>query len=411
MAVSFSGVSYALFRTMMGGALSNSTIGYQMAGPSTRANEADVSFSDDRAMQVSAVWSCVRLITETVGSLPLHMYRRTDAGRERVTDGVLHDLLLGSPNALMTPLEFREAMTTQLALWGNAYAVIERRGDRIVSIKPLQAGMVTPKREAGTVTYHFQTNSGTHVFAKERILHIKGFGTDGVIGLSPLQYAAQSLGVTVAAERHAAHTYTSGGQPSGVLTVDKFLNPEQREQLRGIYENVTESDGLWVLEGGTQYQAISIPPDDLQMLETRRFQLSEIARIFRVPSYLINDSEKSTSWGTGIEQQNLGFLTYTIRPYLCRWESALCHALLSREERRELFFEHQVEGLLRADSAGRAQFLSTMVQNGLMTRNEGRAKENLAPVEGGDELTVQVNLTPVDQLPGAVNVGTQTPGG
>jgi HK97 family phage portal protein len=182
------------------------------------------------------------------------------------------------------------------------------------------------------------------------------------------------------------------------MTVDRILTTEQRDKLREIYEGL-DANSLWVLEGGTGYQQMSLPPDDMQMLESRQFQLADIARFFRVPSHMINDTSNTTSWGSGIEQLNLGFLTYTLRPYLTRWESAVSHSLLSRTDRRKYFVEHNVEGLLRADSAARSNFYATAAQNGWMSRNEIRRKENLPPVDGADELTVQVNLTPVDQLP------------
>jgi len=241
------------------------------------------------------------------------------------------------------------------------------------------------------------------------IFHIKGMSVDGIVGMSPLDYARHTMGISASADMYASKSFSTGGVPRGVLTVDRILTADQREALRRIYEgiNVKESSGTWVLEGGTQWVPTQIPPDDMQMLQSRQFQLAEIARIFRVPSFMINDAEKSTTWGSGIEQQNIGFLQYTIRPYLTRWESTVSDSLLSRTDRRKYFIEHKVDGLLRADSAGRAAQYSTYAQNGIMSRNEIRKLENLPPVEGGDELTVQVNLAPVNELPGIAN-GNQT---
>jgi HK97 family phage portal protein len=400
----------AIWRSAGWNGLSNSERGEQRATPLSRNSDAGVNVGDQRAMQVSAVWSCARLITETVGSLPIGVYEKTATGRDVVTDHYLHELLRVSPNAMMTPLEFREALTLQLVLWGNGYAFVERSAaGRPLSLTPLAPDRMKVVRSDGGLTYHYSTDKGTHVYAQQSILHLKGFSTDGVVGLSPIGYAAHTLGLTVAADRYASKAFSSGGRPAGVLTVDKFLTPDQRDQLRTIYTQIAaeESTGTWVLEGGTQYQAIGINPNDMQLLASRSFQLAEIARIFRVPSYLINDTERSTSWGTGIEQQNLGFLTYTLRPYLTRWESTVSDSLLDRAGRKRYFVEHNVEGLLRADSAARSAFYSTAAQNGWMSRNEIRRKENMPPVVGGDELTVQVNLTPVDQLPGLSN-GNQT---
>lgn len=383
-----------------GGGLSNPDEGAQSSGPDTRVTQSGITVTDESAMKLSAVWSCARLISETVGSLPLGVFERTAEGRDAIEKHYLYELLRVSPNDLMTPLEFREALTLQLSLYGNGYALIERlENGKPYSLTPLRPDCMTPVKEAGTVTYHYQTTKGEMIFAKESIFHLKGFSLDGLVGLSVLAYSRNAMGITVSADQFASKAFSSGGRPSGVLMVDSILRPEQREQLRKIYENITVSDtGLWVLEGGTKYETIDIPPDDMQMLQSRQYQLGDIARFFRVPSFLINDTEKSTSWGSGIEQQNLGFLTYTLRPYLTRWESTISDALLSRGDRRKYFVEHSVEGLLRADSAARASFYSSASQNGWMSRNEIRKKENLPPVDGGDDLTVQVNLVPVDQL-------------
>ena len=393
-----------------GSGLDNPDKGPQSSGRTTYRTESGLILTDERAMSITAVWSCVRLLAETVASLPLSVYERTPDGRKEVGEHYLRTLLREAPNDLMTPLEFREAMTMQLALWGNAYAKIDRDSSKKpFAITPLRADRMTPTREAGTVTYHYQVDKGEHVFAKDSILHLKGFGTEGIIGLSPLAYARHTLGISASADKYAGASFAKGGRPRGVMTTDRILTSDQRLALKNIYEGIgdQESDGTWVLEAGIDYKAIDIPPDDMQMLESRAFQLSEVARIFRVPSFLINDSEKSTSWGTGLEQTNLAFLTYTLRPYLTRWESTISNSLLSRTDRRKYFVEHNVEGLLRADSAARASFYSQMVQNGLYTRNEVRRKENMKPVEGGDDLTIQVNLTPVDDLPRLGN-GNQT---
>jgi len=392
-----------------GGALSNADKGAQSTGPDSHTTEAGIVLTDERAMQISAVWSCARILTETVSSLPIAVYQRTPTGRVKAEDHYLYDLLRVSPNSMMNPQEFREALQLSLVLWGNAYAFIERDNTgKPISITPLKPERMTPSREGGEIVYYYKTSGPDERYRQAQILHIKGMSIDGVAGLSPLAYARNTMGITASADRYASHSFNKKGRPSGVVTVDRVLTPAQRDALREIYNNI-EAGGTEILEGGTKYNAIDIPPDDMQMLQSRQFQLGEIARIFRVPSYLINDTEKSTSWGTGIEQQNLGFLTYTIRPYLTRWETAIVHSLLSRTDRRKYFVEHNVEGLLRADSAARANFYSIMAQNGIMSRNEIRMKENLPPKDGADDLTVQVNLTPVADLPGLANGNQNTP--
>ena len=410
MALTFGGMAQAIINTLMGGALSNPAQGYYAAGPIGNKNESNISFTDERAMQITAVYACVKIITQTVATLPLHVYEKTVTGRNLVTDHPVHDLFRVSPNNLMTPLDFRQAMTAQLCMWGNAYAFIERNNGRVTAITPARVGCMTPVRIGNEVWYDYQTQEGLRRFSADNILHIKGFGTDGIIGLSPLRYGAQAFGVTVATEQHAAHSFSSGGRPSGVLMTDRILTDVQRGQLKDIYEDVATSDGLFVLEGGTKYQAISIPPDDLQMLQSRQFQLGEIARMFGVPSFLINDTEKSTSWGTGIEQQNLGFLAYGLRAYLVQWEAAVNSALFTRSEQKKYYVEHSVEGLLRADIATRYAAYATAVTNGWKTRNEIRALDNDPPIEGADELTAQVNMSPLNKLgekQEAPNVGIQ----
>jgi len=389
---------WSSFMSFFGG-VGNSDRGPQYSGPQSHSTESGAVVTDERALQVSSVWACVGLIAETTATLPLGVFRRTAQGREPVTDHYLFELLRVSPNALMTPQEFRETLTLQIALWGNGYASIERRGGKPVSLMPLQPEFMTPVRDETGLRYEYQTNGGIEVYAKESILHLKGKSADGVVGMSPLAYARHSLGVTVSADKYASKAFSSNGRPPGFITVDRTLTTEQREKVREMYQESSIDDvKTWVFEGGFNYVPVGIPPDDMQMLDSRRFQVSDIARFWRVPPHLINDTEKSTSWGTGIEQQNLAFLQYTLQPYLTRWESVIADALLSRTERRTIFVKHNVEGLLRADSAGRASFYSQMAQNGVYTRNEIRRLENLKPMEGADDLTVQVNLTPVDEL-------------
>jgi len=399
-----------LSRWFGSGALSNPDKGVQSSGPTTTSTDSGLVVTDENALSVSAVWSCARLITETVGSLPIAVYKRTPDGRSKLEGHYLDNLLRIAPNTLMSPLEFREAMTLSLVLRGNAYAKIDRDDDGTpFALTPLRSDLVMPVREVGTVTYHYFSDGKEYIFAKDSILHLKGFG-DGIVGLSPLAYSRDILGVSKSADTFAAKSFQGSGRYRGFISVDRLLTTEQRSALQKIYDTANADDSrTWVMEVGMKFNPTSMSADDMQMLQSRQFQLGEIARVFRVPSYLINDTEKSTSWGTGIEQQNLGFLTYTIRPYLTRWESAIEYSLLDRTSRRSIFVEHNVEGLLRADSAARAAFYSQMVQNGIMTRAEARQKENLPMIDGSDELTVQVNMAPIDQLGKVANGNETTP--
>jgi HK97 family phage portal protein len=393
------------FLSVLGlGDIVNPDRGAQRAGPSHGATEARISVTDERAMQLSAVWACVRLITMSVSTLPLHVFRRTNDGRDRVTNHYLDRLFNVSPNPFMTGKQFRAAMTAQLALWGNAYARIKRdAAGRPTAVVPLKPGHVTPVRTTQGLKYEYQTDTGRRTFQQGSILHLKCMTVDGVIGLSPLAYARQSLGITVAADRSAATAFQ--GVPNGVMKTPNFLTQEQRDSMRGVYGNVSQATGddghWWLLEGGIDFEAIGIPPNDLQMLESRQFQVSEICRFFGVPAVMVDGAAGATAaWPASYEQQVLSFLTFTLDPYLEAWEDSIKASLLAPPDRRSVYAEHNVEGLLRADSEARGSFYATMAQNAIMSRNEIRAKENLPPVEGGDELTAQINLAPIQDLGG-----------
>ena len=405
-----------LLRWLVNGGLSNPDVGAQHPniGGST-----DLEVGDERALAISAVYRCISLLTNTVACMPLGFFTQAeDGGRTEIPkDHYLPAILKKRPNPLMTALQFRTAMTSSMVGWGNAYAEVGRIGGLETPprmLMPLDAGRMTPHRmKDGSVQYHYQTPNGIKVYAAPSILHLKGFTVDGVVGLSPLSIGRYAIGLTVAAEQYSASNFTTGGRPVGTLNFDKFLTPEQREQARKVYQGITagadNATNAWVLEGGSTYSPVGISPDDMQMLESRRFQLGEIARLFGVPSHLINDSEKATTWGSGLEQLNLSFLQYTLTPYLKAWETSIVDSLLTPVDREKIIVEHNVEGLLRADSVGRASFYATMSQNALMTRNEIRKKENLPAMEGGDELTLQSNMQLLSALAMLLEQQTRQP--
>lgn len=378
--------------------------GEQLEGPRSLANESAVALSEGRSLEVSTVFSCIRLLSEIVGSLSLGFYERQGPGRRIARDDHPLAQLLMAPNPFMTGQEYIEAIAAQLCGWGNAYSMVDRNdAKRPVFLWPLQpSNMQVIRNGFDSLTYRYTHHDKVKDLEQSRVVHTKGFGTDGIIGLSPLGHARQVLGVQVAAEQYAAKFYAGGGLPSGVMMIDKPLTPKQREDLKANYGPLVQGEGggnsLWILEAFAKYVPISISPEDAQMLLTRQFQVGEIARIFRVPLFLLMEMEKSTSWGTGLEQQNLAFLTYTLRPYLTRIENSLNRWLLSDAERKKFYFEFNIESLLRADSKTRFEVYSSAVQNGLSNRNEVRAKENMEPFEGGDVFTVQANLLPIAKL-------------
>lgn len=390
--------------------LSNPDVGYQIGVGGRTTTDTGIGVTDERAMKVSAVWACVQLISNSVAGLPLNIFREGNDGREALKSRhFLTDLLHIRPNAWMKPRDFRLAMTVQMALWNNAYAEIRWSGERPVALIPLRPGRMAPFiTKDGELTYHYSMDgssgqSGVKVYSKKSILHLKGFGTDGVAGLNRNDYARETYGLSVSADKFAAKQFKNG-KPGGVLTLDKFLTAEQRAQVREIYQGLTETadnaGGLYVLEGGMAYQALDFSADQMQMIATRTHQLSEVARFFGVPDVMIGaGSNTSSAWPASFEQQMLMFLTFTLQSYLEEWECAIRDALIPYGS--NLNVDHDTGPLVKMDSTAKANYLSRLVQNGLMTRNEARLLLHLPEVDGGNELTVQTNLTPIEKLESA----------
>lgn len=360
----------------------------------------------DTAMQLSAVWACVRLISETVATLPLMLYRRhPDGGREVASEHPLYTLLHDSPNADMTAVEFIEGLVLSICLNGNAFAEKVRRGDgTVIALLPLAVDKVTVRRdEIGAREYRITEKGGYRTLGEDDVLHVRGFGNGSDVGLSPISYARQTLGIAMAADEAAGKMFANGVRPSGVVEVPQVLTEPQRKDAR---DNIItpmagskNAGSVFMLEAGWKFTPVQISPKDAEMATTRRWHVEEIARWFGVPPILIGHaSEGQTMWGTGVEQINLAWLQLGLRGYLKRIEVALGRSLILPQDRGDLSFEFVVEGLLRADSKTRFSLYSVQAQNGLMTRNEMRALENLPPVEGGDVLTVQANLLPIDML-------------
>ena len=384
------------------GLFTNPERGVQKAEPSNQTTEANIVVTDERSLMVPVVFSCIRLISEIVGVLPLHVYKRLEKGRQRDDEHPIARLI-EEPNPLMTAQEFKEAVALQIAGWGNSYSRVDRNSEGVPQfLWPLVPSKMQPERKGfDGIEYKYSHDAIEQTtYPQERILHFKGFGSDGVMGLSPLGYARQALGVQIAAEQYAASFYKSGGKASSIYTPDKPFTSDQRDNFQKWLNEIAKSQGsgVWALPVPGKWHDVSIPPEDAQMLVTRQFQIGEIARIFRIPLFLLMEMEKSTSWGTGLEQQNLAFLTYTVAPYIKRIESVMNRRLFTDAERKTHYVEFNVDALLRTDSKTRAEVHSIRVQNGLLSRNESRAQDNLEPFAGGDEYTAQTNLAPVDKL-------------
>lgn len=360
--------------------------------------------SVDSAMQISAVWACVRLISETVSTLPLRVYRKRDTGgRDIASDHPLHKLLCQAPNREMTPGRFMLFVVASLVLRGNAFVEKQRLANRVVGLNPLLPQTVVVKRnDAGWLIYEVADDKGhKRTIQANDMMHIRGFGLDGVCGLQPVFGAREIIGSASAANEATARIFAQGMQASGVLTVDNVLKPQQREQIRtslNTFSQSTNAGKLMVLEAGMKYQGITMNPEAAQMLQTRAFNVEEIARWFGVPPFMIGHMDKASSWAASVEAQNLHFLTSCLRPILDNIEQEIIRCLVPLEERGRIYAEFAVEGLLRADSAGRAAYYNTALQNGWASRNEIRALENMPPIEGGDIYTVQSNLVPIQML-------------
>ncbi len=385
------------------GGISNPDKGQQVGTSGGISTDAGIAVSDERAMKVSAVWACVQYITNSVCSLPLNFYEKTDDGREELGRHYLNDLFHDAPNTIMKPRDFRKAMTLQLCLWSNAYAEIFWSGNRPIAIVPLRPGRMTPFLEGGEIVYHYQTDEGMRIYSKRSIFHLKGFGTDGIVGLERQSYARQTMGLSVSADVYASKQFANGGNSgAGYISFDEFLTKEQRDQARTLYEGFHETaynkGKARILEGGSKWNETGLNPDTMQMIETRGFQIGEIARFYGVPEVLIGGGGKSSSWPASFEQQLLSFLTFTLQDYLDEWEAAIKSSLILGSDKQTLFADHDVTGFIKMDSTAKSQLQASWVQNGLKTRNEIRKINNDPPKEGGDDLTVQVNLTPVDQL-------------
>ena len=360
------------------------------------------------AMQMTAVYSCVRILAEAVAGLPLHLYRyKEDGGKEKALDHPLYLLLHDEPNPEMSSFVFRETLMTHLLLWGNAYAQIIRNGrGEVMALYPLMPDrMAVDRDDKGQLYYEYTTSADDAPISKSSIvrlkpsdvLHIPGLGFDGLVGYSPpIAMAKNAIGLAIATEEYGSKFFANGAQPSGVLEHPGTIKDPQRvrDSWMSQFGGSANSNKIAVLEEGLKYTPISISPEQAQFLETRKFQINEIARIFRVPPHMVGDLEKSSF--SNIEQQSLEFVKYTLEPWLVRWEQSIQRILFSADEKKRYFVRFNVEGLLRGDYASRMNGYAVGRQNGWMSANDIRELENLDRIpaeEGGDLYLINGNMT------------------
>lgn len=361
------------------------------------------------AMQMTAVYSCVRILSEAVAGLPLHLYKYTDSGGKAMAlDHPLYHLLHDEPNPEMSSFVFRETLMTHLLLWGNAYAQIIRNGkNEIVALYPLMPNKMSVDRdEDGRLYYTYYRGTDEAIKNKEfavtlqpsDVLHIPGLGFDGLVGYSPIAMAKNAIGMAIACEEYGAKFFANGAAPGGVLEHPGTIKDPQRvrESWQSTFGGSGNANKIAVLEEGMKYTPIGISPEQAQFLETRKFQINEIARIFRVPPHMVGDLEKSSF--SNIEQQSLEFVKYTLDPWVIRWEQSIQRSLLNSEEKKKYFAKFNVEGLLRGDYQSRMNGYAIGRQNGWMSANDIRELENLDRIpaeDGGDLYLINGNMLPL----------------
>lgn len=384
--------------------------GLQEGAPS-RYEEAALPVTLDSAMQLSSVWACTRLITEAVSSLHINIYRRDPETGVRVldVDHRLNKLLNGKMNRWQGRQDFFETITYQLVMLGNAYCAVQRDvTGEIVNMIPLMSQQMEVRlKDNGAIQYLYNDGGTIKEYNESNCWHVKIFG-NGIVGLSPLAFARNSIGIAQAAEKATTKVYKNGGKPSGAIRFDKVLNPQQRKDIRENFADITSgsNDRLFVLEAGSEFQPISLSPQDIELLSSRRFQVEDIARIFGVPSVLINDTGASTVWGSGIQQIVQGFYKLTLRPYIERYEASMKIWLLKPEERPFYDIEFDFTTLVMPELGERIKMYKEAIQGGVMTPNQTRAIEGWQPKDGGDELYMQKQMVKLSKIDDVMSGGS-----
>ena len=374
---------------------------WQLGGAQSLSGEV---VTEETALCYSAVWNAVSLISGTIGALPLHlMQRKGDTKRiadDRRMYGVMHDQW----NPWMTAMAGRECLMSHVLTWGNGYAekVLNGYGE-VVQLWPITPNRVRPEIQSGELVYKINMPTGPNVtLPRERILHVPGLGFDGFMGYSVISMARKSIGLGMAMETFGALYFGNGTHPSAVVTHPGVVkNPEMRKALQDVYGGLGNSHRLMLLEEGMKIEKVGIPPEDSQFLESRQFQIPEVARWFNLPPHKLKDLTRSSF--SNIESEQISFVRDSILPWLVRLEQNYQMQLLTPSDRElsgrgRLYWKHIVEGLLRGDSASRAAFYGPMLDRGVFSINEVRALEDQDPIAGGDEHFVDLNKIPLSMV-------------
>jgi HK97 family phage portal protein len=364
---------------------------------------AGVHISPETAMQISAVYACVRVLAESIASLPVKLYGRGIRGNKIPRDDhPLYPVLHHRPTAWQTSYDWRSTLQGWVALRGRAFCRIVTEGrsfaDRLVPLRPDRM-VLQEQLGDGRLAYRYHDDKGgTEILFSDELFRLNGLSSDGFEGLSPVTVARRAFGIAAATEEHGARLFQNGAKPGGLLETDAQLSDAARKNLReswaAMHQGVSNSSRVAILEEGLKWHSVSMTPEDSQFLETRRFQVQDVARWFRVPLHLLGDLERSTH--SNIEAQQIDFVVHTLRPWLVNWEQSIKRDLLPLERDADVYAEFSVDGLLRGDSQARATLYQRGINDGWMTRNEVRAKENLDDLPGLDRPLLPLNIATVD---------------
>lgn len=386
-------------------AMRNSQLVDRTVPPARAMMRHERSYSDEPitpelSLTVSAVLAAFTILTEDLASLPLILYARRGRNKFRAYDSLYYRLMHDQPNPEHTSMIFREFISGHLLAWGNFYGqlIVDKRGD-VQEIWPLRPDRMTVERVDGQKIYKYLKSDGKYrVFMMDELVHIPAFGFDGLIGYSRISLARNAIGLSISAEKFGSKFYANGANVGIVYKHPGTLGDTAYTHLNDSLKDrtgVNESHKPIILEEGMSIEKLGIPPDDAQFLETRKFQVNEIARIFRVPPHMIGDVEKTTSWGSGIDSQEQGYVNHTLRPWAKRIEEQLNARVLLPQDRATYFYEHLMDGLLRGDIATRYSAYVQAINNGILSPNEARAKENLNPYKQGDVYWRPLNMASV----------------
>jgi HK97 family phage portal protein len=374
---------------------------------------AGKTVNERTALSVTTVYACVRVLAEALAGLPLHVYRyKSDGSKERDIAHPLYRLLHDAPNAEMTSFVWRETLMAHLLIYGNAYSQIIRDGrGQVAGLYPLLPSNMDISRDSdGEIVYTYRSEKGEVQLRRWNVLHIPALGFDGLMGYSPIAMAKQAIGTALAVEEYGAAFFANGANPGGVLEFPGVVKDIQRvkETWNAGYQGAAKAHKIAILEEGAKFSPMSIPPNEAQFLETRKFSTNEICRLFKVPPHLVGDLERATF--SNIEHQSIDFVTHSVRPWVSRWEQSLQQSLILPSEQSGVFIRFNLDGLLRGDYASRMQGYATARQNGWLSANDIRELEdmNRIPAEqGGDEYLVNGSMISITAAKKILEEGQQ----